>query len=143
VPVDPAIIAGLLGLRVVEVELDGDVAGALMKEPDRDPIIFLNVSDHRNRKRFTCAHEVGHFVRHTKADPDKFEYIDFRDSDSSSGTRDEEIYANEFAAALLMPEAEMRRLDREKRTDLEMSWLLGVSRGAVQFRLKNLKLPVR
>lgn len=58
-PVDPVWIANELGLDVVETTLDDDVSGALLKEPEQDPVIILNRNDSNVRKRFTCAHELG------------------------------------------------------------------------------------
>ena len=61
------------------------------------PIIMLNENDGMNRKRFTCAHEIGHFVRRGDT-TEPYTTIDFRDRLSSLGSDPEEIYANEFAA---------------------------------------------
>jgi Zn-dependent peptidase ImmA (M78 family) len=49
------------------------------------------------------AHELGHFIRRTD-EPHKYEYVDYRDQRSSTGTDEEEMFANRFAANLLMPE---------------------------------------
>lgn len=136
-PVDPVRIARLLGISVVDAHLGSDIAGAIVKEGGRDPVILLNESDHPNRKRFTAAHEIGHFVRHKE---DAFEYVDRRDTLSTTGTDADEIFANAFAANLLMPEQDVRRLFREDLSDLEMAARFGVSREAVGFRVSNLAL---
>jgi Zn-dependent peptidase ImmA (M78 family) len=52
----------------------------------------------------------------------------------------EEIYANEFAACLLMPEEEVKRMDKEGLDAFDMAIAFGVSRDAMQFRIKNLNL---
>lgn len=140
VPVDPAQVAEALGLEVLAAQLGPQLAGALVKEPGRDPRIFLNGADSSNRKRFTCAHEIGHFVKRVDADSD-YEYYDFRDSfSSSSGVDPEERYANAFAAALLMPRERLKQMKREGLKDLEMASRLGVSREAMIYRLKALDL---
>lgn len=139
IPVDPAHIARAAGLRVIEASLDGETLGALVKQPGEDPIIMLNEDDSPNRKRFTCAHEIGHYVRRSGQD-EAYTRIDLRGPHSSKGDDPEEVYANEFAACLLMPEDEIRRLHKEKLSELEMSIRFGVSREAVHFRLENLKL---
>jgi len=54
----------------------------------------------------------------------------------------DEIYANEFAACLLMPEEEVKGLRELGMDDLEMALHLKVSRQAIQFRLKNLGLEL-
>jgi Zn-dependent peptidase ImmA (M78 family) len=140
VPVDPAQVAEALGLEVLAAQLGPQLAGALVKEPGRDPRIFLNGADSSNRKRFTCAHEIGHFVKRVDAESD-YEYYDFRDSfASSSGIDPEERYANAFAAALLMPKDRLKQMKKEGLKDLEMAARLGVSREAMIYRLEALDL---
>lgn len=139
VPVDPAQVAEAMGIQVLAAQLGPDVAGALVKHPGKDAQIFLNGADSSNRKRFTCAHEIGHFVKRTNSDSD-YEYFDFRDSFSSTGIDPDERYANSFAAALLMPRTRVERMQREGLKDIEMAARLGVSREAMVFRLKNLGL---
>jgi Zn-dependent peptidase ImmA (M78 family) len=138
-PVDPVKIADSLGIDVKDAVLRSDVAGALVKSPGKDPVILVNAQDRPNRKRFTAAHELGHFVQHQNA-PDEYEYIDFRDALSSTGSDPNERFANTFAAALLMPAPEVRRLFDEHRTQTEMGYYFGVSQDAMHFRLKNLGL---
>jgi Zn-dependent peptidase ImmA (M78 family) len=140
IPVDPVVVARATGLRVLEdTSLDSNILGALIKEPDREPLIMLNANDPPNRRRFTCAHEIGHFVRRG-ATPEPYTTIDFRDASSTKGDDEEEIYANEFAACLLMPDEDVMRFAKEGLGDLEMSIRFGVSREAMNFRLKNLGL---
>lgn len=67
IPIDPVAIARTAGLRVLEARLDENTLGALIKQPGQDPTILLNEDDSPNRRRFTCAHELGHFVRRSFA----------------------------------------------------------------------------
>lgn len=138
-PIDPARIATRLGLDVVEALLDENVAGALVKEQGRDPLILLNQEDSSNRKRFTCAHEIGHYVRR-RDNLDNFEYVDRRDFLASLGQDPDEIYANAFAANLLMPRDEVKRLVDDGVSDFEMALRFGVSREAMHYRLSNMGL---
>ncbi|MGD0452307.1 MAG: ImmA/IrrE family metallo-endopeptidase [Solirubrobacteraceae bacterium] len=139
-PVDPISIARAAGIRVLDAPLDDDTAGALVKEPGQDPTILLNQNDSPNRKRFTCAHELGHYRRRS-ADETEYTTVDLRGSLAAAGTDPEEIYANEFAASLLMPEDAVRRLLEEGLGDLELAIRFGVSREAIEYRLKNLFIP--
>lgn len=139
IPVEPVTIAHALGLQVLEAQLDPNTLGALVKEPGKDPTILLNQNDGQNRRRFTCAHELGHYVRRSE-ESDEYARIDLRNSVSTTGEDQEEIYANEFAACLLMPEDEVRTLSELGMDDLEMALRFKVSRQAMQFRLKNLGL---
>jgi Zn-dependent peptidase ImmA (M78 family) len=105
----------------------------------RDPAILLNAKDHPNRQRFTCAHELGHFVSRENA-PEAYEYVDLRDTIfSSAETNPEEVFANLFAANLLMPLSELRRLQKEKASPTEMALHFDVSQDAMHFRLENLQ----
>jgi Zn-dependent peptidase ImmA (M78 family) len=142
IPVDPVRIARLLGIDVLDAQLARNVSGAIVKKPGRDPQILLNAKDSVNRKRFTCAHEIGHFVSHSDSqDSEDYEYTDLRGPLAASGQNPEEIYANNFAACLLMPETEVRRLSADKRHDvLDLALRFGVSPEAMQYRLKNLHL---
>lgn len=138
-PVDPVRIARRLGIDVIDARLDPNVYAAIVKEPGQDPTILLSVIDSPNRKRFSCAHEIGHFIRRAD-DPDEYDYVDLRDMLATSGSDVEEIYANEFAACLLMPEAEVRRLHDDGFTDYEMALAFDVSQEAMHYRLANLRL---
>jgi Zn-dependent peptidase ImmA (M78 family) len=137
IPVDPAQIAGRMGIEVSNASLDPDVAGAIEKRAGQPAAIYLSAGDHPNRKRFTCAHEIGHFVRHEGED---FEYVDYRDGTASMGVDEEERFANAFAAALLMPEREVRRCHGSGMHERDMAAEFGVSEAAMVNRLKNLNL---
>lgn len=136
-PVDAVQIARDLGIDVFDAQMPGDVSGALIKEKGKDARILLNRDDSRNRQRFSCAHEVGHFVQRSD---DEYDYVDYRDIFSSSGDRPEEVYANTFAACLLMPEAEVRKFHKAKMSEVEMAVRFDVSKDAMHFRLVNLRL---
>lgn len=139
VPVDPARIARSLGLSVVTAHLPQSVSGALVKEPGRDPSILLSAEDGQNRQRFTCAHELGHWVKRSEQ-LNAYEYVDYRNPTSSTGTDPDERFANAFASALLMPEDAVRAMHRRKSSDIEMSLHFGVSREALRIRLDTLGL---
>lgn len=139
-PVDPVAIANKLGIDVVEMELPDDVSGALIKDKDKDPVIVLAQTDSRSRKRFSCAHELGHYAFRMANDGDQYEYVDLRGQSSAAGTDPEEIFANQFAASLLMPEDKVRCLIKEKIPNFLLAQRFGVSDDAIRFRLKNLGL---
>jgi Zn-dependent peptidase ImmA (M78 family) len=141
-PVDPAKIAEQLGLKVYAAGLDETVSGMLVKRPAQDPEIFLNGSDSKNRQRFTCAHELGHYVKRSNGQiwsTEGWEYIDLRSPLSSTGESPDEVWANQFAAALLMPKQEVKKLHKSL-APATMAFEFGVSTDAMNFRLKNLGL---
>lgn len=139
IPVDPVAIARKAGLEVRDAKLDRQTLGALVKRPGQEPTILLNEEDNDNRRRFTCAHEIGHFVRRSD-ETDEYMTVDLRGPLSAEGMDEDEIFANEFAACLLMPEPEMRVFYELGMSDLEMAIRFKVSREAMQYRLKNLDL---
>jgi Zn-dependent peptidase ImmA (M78 family) len=145
-PVDPIRIARQLGIEVYTNRLGDNIAAVLAKEPGQDPVIVLNAGDSKNRQRFSCAHELGHYVRRTNAaaidpvtfDTNDYEYTDYRSSLSSTGKDYDEVYANGFAAALLMPEAEITKRLHTSPVDLALTF--DVSQEAIQVRLSSLRL---
>jgi Zn-dependent peptidase ImmA (M78 family) len=87
-----------------------DVSGALIRN-EESTVIAVNSAQHENRQRFTIAHEIGHFLLHkgTQVHFDEDFRINYRNAISSDATEQDEIEANGFAAALLMPEPFLRR----------------------------------
>jgi hypothetical protein len=102
------------------------------------------VSRHESweRRRFSVAHEVGHFLLHALDDPQGMfcRAADLRpDPDSPERLRERE--ANRFAAELLMPEPMVRReVERHGADPLVLAPLFAVSDLAMGFRLVNLGL---
>lgn len=137
-PVDPVVIAKRLGLDVIVARLPDRLAGALIKEADKDPVILLSETDSKNRKRFTCAHELGHYVYRQENGNGTYEYLDLRGEHSSTGLDPEEVFANQFAAALLMPEHEVRSLAAQGKSRAVMAMYFGVSDDAMRIRMKTL-----
>ncbi len=144
-PVDPFTIAQKLGLKAYSANLDNGVSGMLIKRAGEDAEIYVHASDSQNRQRFTCAHELGHYVKRSARGDASWEYVERRDLLTSQGVDDEEIYANQFAAALLMPkEVVVDRFKALEKPSLNAAAALavefGVSADAMQYRIKNLKL---
>jgi Zn-dependent peptidase ImmA (M78 family) len=109
-PVDVESIAEKLKIKIVKVNADDDEAGFIMKPlGNESAVIGVNKNHGYNRRRFTIAHELGHFFLHDFEDV----YFDgkhsgsrmfLRDKKSTDGSHVEEKEANLFAAELLMPE---------------------------------------
>lgn len=148
IPVDVGEIAEAHAVFVAEQDLEDSVSGVLVIKESKG-VIGVNANHHPNRQRFTVAHELGHFLLHRDAGR---VFVDrspvfFRDGESSEGTSQQEIEANSFAAALLMPETELRKLLNDHPIDAfdEMSVRrlaarLGVSVQALTIRLTRLGL---
>ncbi|WIB16289.1 ImmA/IrrE family metallo-endopeptidase [Curtobacterium sp. MCPF17_050] len=136
-PVDPVVIAERMGIFVFEAQLPGNVSGLLRKDPGQEAEIFVDVDDPPVRRRFTTAHELGHFAQ--RRDQDEFVgYIDRRDGRAQEGTKPEEIFANTFGAHLLMPRSAVKVLVDARNSDVQMARFFGVSLQSMQFHLENL-----
>ena len=109
----------------------------LVKRSGQDAAIYLNRLDSQARQRFTCGHELGHYVKRGSAETGDWEFIDRRDSVSSRGIDPAEVYANQFAAALLMPASMVRDL-ADSHEAFELAIMFGVSQDAMGLRLRNL-----
>jgi Zn-dependent peptidase ImmA (M78 family) len=137
-PVDPIAIARKLNIGVFTAPLEKDVSGKLFMTAGHDPEIYLNQSDNYNRQRFTCAHELGHWTKQVAEGIESAEVVDYRGPLASSGTNADEIYANRFAAALLMPAEEVERLEVHGYGPVAIADKLRVSPEAASFRIANL-----
>jgi Zn-dependent peptidase ImmA (M78 family) len=116
-------------------------------------VVFVN-SDERNpvsRRRFTAAHELGHFLLHRDRMTGGRWIGDTRETIREAGdaeTVEMERQANRFAAGLLMPEAVCRARASEFRKDYpqtppsvlvhRLASDLLVSREAMRYRLTGL-----
>ncbi|MGH7564044.1 MAG: ImmA/IrrE family metallo-endopeptidase [Gemmatimonadota bacterium] len=139
IPVDPVRIALDLGFEVRRTTLPQNVSAALIKKRGHDPVIVIEDRDSDNRKRFSVAHELGHYI--LNAGDEEIERIDYRDTLASEGAERDEIYANKFAAELLMPEDEVKGMWESGDPPWLMAQKFGVSAEALRYRLINLGLP--
>lgn len=134
--VDVDKLAEQLGIQVQSKALDSEVSGTLYRH-DHKALIVVNSSESPVRKRFTVAHEIGHYMMHKDQDI----HIDsnqtyFRRTDSPADLRESE--ANQFAAALLMPKS---MLEAERELNVEkLAKKYKVSAQAMTYRLINLQM---
>lgn len=141
IPVDPIKVARALRIRVWTSDLDENVAGVLVQRRG-DPEILISAIDPPSQQRFTVAHEVGHFIERAAngQTEEPLNQICYRDDVSPRCANPAEMYANEFAAALLMPEAELRgHWERDPDAD-NLAGRFQVSPDAMRHRLGNLGL---
>jgi Zn-dependent peptidase ImmA (M78 family) len=150
VPVDK--IARALDIEISLDKVDDDLSGFLFRDKESSrTVIGANSSHHKNRQRFTIAHELGHFLLHEGEmihldEKSAGLTVNFRDGESSTGENNNEKEANYFAAELLMPAKFLREELQGKHLDLfEDSETLNnlakkykVSPQALTFRLTNL-----
>jgi hypothetical protein len=127
VPVD-SIAEDLLGLAV-EVHDDLQVSGMLLPAERR---ILVRADEPEPRRRFTIAHELGHWICQCLEGTAQPVYCRADDIGVDPDARMLEREANIFAANLLMPEPAVRAALGEN--------LFGVSDEALAWRLYNLGL---
>lgn len=76
VPVDPEKIAEQFGLEVVLTPLEDNVGGFILKKHGGAVRIYVNSNDSQERRKFTLAHEIGHYWLH-RDDGGEFGYVFF------------------------------------------------------------------
>ncbi len=146
VPVDN--LAEQLGVTVLEERLERDVSGILYRQDDGISVIAVNATHAPVRRRFSIAHEIGHLHMHAGR-PIIVDHlvrgrVNMRDERSSLATSREEIEANGFAAALLMPtdwisaDVEGSLGENAGRTIETLAKRYNVSVQAMELRLLNL-----
>lgn len=142
-----------LGIDVYLTEFDSEqISGAIYRTKDGSGFeIYTNRNHAPNRRRFTIAHELGHYISFKKGSYSYDPFMTcghFRDAvalrrDHDGGPYDNaESEANLIAAELLMPEHLVNKL-ADQGVDIEtMADLFGVSQAAVAIRLRFLEYRV-
>lgn len=145
-------IARQHGITIRLDEVDDDLSGFLYRDQGSgSAIIGVNKRHHENRRRFTIAHELGHYFLHQgekvhlDSDPSGF-VINLRGPLSKTGESKDEKEANYFAAELLMPAKMIERDFENKSLDLlnedeylgKLAKKYKVSIQALTFRLASL-----
>jgi ribosomal protein L22 len=134
-PLDIATLIESLGIDVRYEPLENNISGILKKNPETNKwIIYVNSLHHPHRQRFTLAHELAHYCRHTPIDDEFVDKIFFRGSKFSSM----ESEANRFAAELLMPEDKFREQVSLSPKVEDIAKHFQVSSAAVLYRAQEL-----
>jgi Zn-dependent peptidase ImmA (M78 family) len=149
-PVPVEQLAEAHGAQIARHRFEGPESGFALRDGNCW-IIGVNIQTSRRRQRFTIAHELGHLLLH-EGRPLTVDQavlrVDMRNDVSSMATDIQEIQANTFAAALLMPEeivlnsatALVREDSRIMRSGLiaKLARSFDVSAEAMSYRLINL-----
>ena len=139
-PVKITPIARDLGLPVYRVSEWGNNLSGMLKRDAKAPSgysIFVNGHDNDRRKRFTIAHEIGHYILHENLIKDGIVEDALLRAEGLSNAI--EAQANAFAADLLMP-WHLIRAQQEKGINgiEELADIFEVSRDAMSIRLLGL-----
>ncbi|MBN8853025.1 MAG: hypothetical protein BGO55_14165 [Sphingobacteriales bacterium 50-39] len=148
-PIKVEEIAKMRGLKVLPYPLENEVSGILVIEGQLGTIGY-NQHESRVRRRFTIAHELGHFELHRDQSQlfvDKTFKVMFRSTAPSieSSNLRLEREANAFAASLLMPDdlvnAEIENMEFDLGSEesiKELAKRFDVSTTAMYYRMTNL-----
>lgn len=140
-PISVAKIAELNKLEIFEYSKLPDSISALI-EPSKK-IILINPSHNEVRKRFSIAHEIGHYVL-GHFDDDLFEDNNKDEVEEESmrikHSADKETEANEFAAELLMPLRLVKNEYSKGKDPKALAKIFNVSEQAMWIRLSSLRL---
>lgn len=135
-PVRVSAISKKIGVTPYRATLPLGVSGMIIKERGQEARSYADTTESEERRRFTFAHELGHYVeRVTLAEDNDFAFKDRREP----GRYDlHEFYADEFAGALLMPEKPFLEMLEDGRSLIEIAARFGVSLAAVRKRKERL-----
>ena len=121
----------------------GEVSGLIVRD-GAAVTIGVNAKQSPARRRFTIAHEFGHFLLHAglSSHVDHNYRVNFRSDESSLAVEVEKIEANFFAACLLMPKQFLIAVDAIEALDSDravgrLATAFKVSRHAMSLRLAN------
>jgi Zn-dependent peptidase ImmA (M78 family) len=140
-PIDVYDIARNNGLDIIEKLFPAEqsnIAGFVTKQDGRGKL-YVNLADSPNRRRFTVAHELGHWRLHkAELETNPNRSILFRIAIGQLNTDPVEKEANTYAANLLVP---LDLLEQHKvgRSQEELAALFGVSTEVMGYRLSLLE----
>lgn len=146
-PIDLEKCLNTLKVQLDNILLEDNISGFLAIN---NGVVKLgvNTSHPPKRQRFTIAHEIGHFILHAVDTPfflDKTNLQFNRNEDSTTGEFIKEREANNFAAALLMPqnliEIEINKMANKSNADKlikDLAKKFDVSIQAMGIRLSHL-----
>lgn len=144
-PVDVKAIISEIGLTYVERSMPPGESGYIEYD-GWTCTIAVNANDGPQRRRFTAAHELGHFLKHRDL-LKRQKHLD-RLYDEAANRNPErplehrhEVQANQFAAALLMPRQTIETaIANGVSTIAALAKLFDVSALAMEVRLRSLNL---
>ena len=129
-----SLIRSFTDVHLEFIDMDGGLSGSLKNEGDLW-IMKINSKHHKNRQRFTMAHELGHYIMHKDKNATFEDTTFFRGADHNAM----EFAANEFASSVLMPQDDIVELLSKGIRELdELSDEFNVSPSAMKYRLEKL-----
>lgn len=135
-PLNISDLTSLLGIKVYFEPMADDDSGSLSKDKKSGKwIMKINSLHHPHRQRFTMAHELGHYIKHSGLHERFEDTTFFRNGDSNPM----ETEANKFAGELLMPKDIFNEYVQTNSANIEdIANYFHVSVMAVRVRAKEL-----
>ena len=141
IPVDLIKLANNFNIEVYQSELENKVSGAIKYDKNQDRYtILLNEKDSENRKRFTIAHELGHYFLHTEILKSDEILVDTLYRMKSDENRELEKEADYFAGALLMNKKLLEKMYDQGYSISSLAQIFEVSESAMTVRMDILGL---
>lgn len=145
-PVNLQAIFADLGIEYEEIWMD-DASGAITRQGDTFTI-SVNATESENRRRFTAAHELAHYLYHRDLLSNgkrMHRHVDnLWGSDGEKGdvvfNPSDEVQANRIAAQIVMPKALLEKRYAENPDPSLLAKEFGVSKAAMEIRIKTLGL---
>ena len=144
------------GLSGVDLAPDATPLAGFLVAMDVAAAVFVCRDDNLPRRRFSAAHELGHYLLHFQPSTEACVWDDTIGTITEPSPDDDweelaemEREANHFAAVLLMPDSKVRRFcqDHRQRYQASEAFLIHhlasellVSREAARWRLRELNL---
>lgn len=141
VPVDVFALTAELGLGPIFEPLNDEISGMIRRRADGAYEVVVNANHHLNRKRFTAAHEIGHYIFHRDrldgGTSDTLAYrIDGLVYPNPNIGAEQERQANNFASNLLIPDQKLHAAQMAGVSDeVELAKIFQVSRAAMLIKL--------
>ena len=146
-PVDLDAIFRELGVGYREQHIPTGESGWIERDGDYFTVV-VNASEGEQRRRFTAAHELSHYLMHRDLMDDgsrmnrHTDRLFDKNADDDDGlfTHRHEVQANKMAARIIMPAKLVRRKHAEGMSAGEIAKAFKVSRAAMEIRLSTLGL---
>tara|TARA_R100000789_G_scaffold29427_2_gene33001 strand:+ start:1161 stop:1643 length:483 start_codon:yes stop_codon:yes gene_type:complete len=137
-PVQTVALAADLGLKVWHVpNWPDDLSGKIVKSAEQGGssgyAVYVNKEHHINRRRFTTAHEIAHFILHRQFIGDGIVDDGLYRSRLSNSM---EVQANKMAADILMPRHLLNQhISNGVNSVSDLARIFQVSESAMSFRV--------
>ena len=127
-------------IEIINDDLSSEISG-MIEYIDGGFIIAINKYHSDGRRRFTLAHEFGHYCMHREYLINNKSIEDIALFRSENTKDKKEFEANEFAAKLLMPKDDFLNIIKSGKTRLgDIAEHFGVSAAAAKYRAYKLGL---